>query len=123
MKISVNNCQYFVNKKKKTVTCKMSYVLKMEEVTSNAFRFLLGEYPYCNQEVITTAYLAKGDTFDVKKGKQVARAKAETMAYKNMLHLMPRLLSKFSEMSIEVNNFINKATDTVEHNKEYLKSF
>lgn len=123
MKISVIDCQYFVNEKKKTVTCKMFYALKMEEVISNAFRFLIGEYPHCPQSVIATAYLAPGDTFDEKKGKQVARAKAETMAYKEMLPLMDKLRNTLNYVEVEMSEFGFKATDTIEHNKEYLSTF
>ena len=123
IKLSVIDCQYFFNKKKKTVTCKMIYKLKMDKSIENAFRFLTGKYPHCPQCVITTAYLANGDTFDEKKGTQVARAKAESMAYKEMVLLMDSLRDILNNIEIGLSEFGFKASDIISHNKEYLKTF
>lgn len=123
IKLSVIDCQYFFNEKKKTVTCKMFYKLKMDKSIESAFRFLTGKYPHCPQCVITTAYLAKGDTFDKKKGTQVARAKAESMAYKEMVLLMNSLRDILNNIEMGIIEFGFKAYDTINHNKEYLKTF
>lgn len=123
IKLSVIDCQYFINEKKKTVTCKMFYALKMDVSMENVFACLLKEYPYCAQAVVATAYLADGDTFDKKKGMQVARAKAESMAYKEMVPLMSNLRDILNNIEMGITEFGFKAYDTINHNKEYLKTF
>jgi hypothetical protein len=123
IKLSVVGRQYFFNKKKKTVTCKMSYKLKMDKSIENAFTYLMKRNPCLTQTVSSTAYLADGDTFDKKKGMQVARAKAESMAYKEMVLLMNSLRDILNNIEMGIIEFGFKVYDTINHNKEYLKTF
>ena len=123
IKLSETDCQYFINEEKKTVSCKMFYRLKLDNDIVGVFTHLFGEYPCYLQNVTATAHLAEGDTFDVKKGMQVARAKAETMAYKNMRQLMKKLSGKLASMLVVTNDFENRTEDIIKHNDEYLKTF
>lgn len=123
IKLSETDCQYFINEEKKTVSCKMFYRLKMDSDIIGLLAHLLDEYPCYLQTVTATTHLAEGDTFDVKKGMQVAKAKAETMAYKRMRQIMKRLSGKLASMLVVTNDFENRAEDTIKHNEEYLKTF
>ena len=123
IKLSETSCEYFINDKKKTVSCKMFYRLKLDNDIVGVFTHLFDEYPCYLQHVTATTHLAEGDTFDVKKGMQVARAKAETMAYKNMRQLMKKLSGKLASMLVVTNDFENRAEDVINHNNEYIKTF
>lgn len=83
IKLSETDCQYFINEEKKTVSCKMFYRLKIDSDMDIVFTNLFDEYPSYIESVTATTHLAEGDKFDVNKGMQVAKAKAEIMAYKN----------------------------------------
>lgn len=123
IKLSETDCQYFINEEKKTVSCKMFYRLKMDSDIIGFFAHLFDEYPCYTQTLTATTHLAEGDTFDVKKGMQVARAKAETMAYKRMRQIVKRLSGKLASMLVVTNDFENRADDTIKQNEEYLKTF
>lgn len=121
IKLSETDCQYFINEEKKTVSCKMFYRLKLDNDIVGVFTHIFGEYPCYLQKATATAHLAEGDTFDVNKCMQIARAKAETMAYKNMRQLMKKLSGKLASMLVVTNDFENRAEDIIKHNDEYLK--
>lgn len=123
IKLSETDCQYLINEEEKTVSCKMFYKLKMDNETVGVFTYFFDEYPCSLQNVTATAHLAEGDTFDVKKGMQVARAKAETKAYKKMRKIMKMLSGKLASMLVVTNDFENRAEDIIKHNDEYLKTF
>ena len=123
IKLSVTDSNYIVDEKNATVTCTMSFKLKTNSDIENAFMRLMGEYPHYEHEVTATAYLAEGDTFDLKKGMQVARAKAELAAYEKVQPLVTELINSISKMDIPLTDFEAKAYRTIEHNKEYIKSF
>ena len=128
IKLSETDCQYLINEEEKTVSCKMFYRLKMDNETVGVFTYFFDEYPFnkypCSlQNVTATARLSEGDTFDVKKGMQVARAKAETKAYKRMRQIMKKLSGKLASMIVVTNDFENRAEDIIKHNDEYLKTF
>ena len=123
IKLSETHCQYFVNEEKKTVTCKLTYSLKTDYDTEEALVHLINMFPFYTQNATATTHLAEGDTFDVKKGMQVARAKAETMAYKRMKQIIKTLSGKLASMLVSTNDFVNRADDVIKHNNEYLKTF
>ena len=123
IKLSEANCEYFINEEKKTVSCKMFYRLKVDSDICESLAGLLDEFPTYLQYVTATTHLSKGDIFDVKKGMQVARAKAETMAYKNMRQIIKNLSSKLSRMLVVTTDFEKKADETINHNKRYIETF
>lgn len=123
IKLSETDCEYFINEEKKTVTCKMFYRLKFDNDIVGVFTHLFNEYPCYLQEETATTHLADGDTFDVKKGMQVARAKAETMAYKKMRQLVKNLSNKLTSVLVCTNDFVTRADDVIKHNNEYRKTF
>ncbi len=123
IKLSETDCQYFINEEKKTVSCKMFYRLKMDSDMYIVFTNLFDEYPSYIESVTATTHLSEGDKFDVNKGMQVAKAKAEIMAYKNVRKHVKKLSDKLASVLVCTNDFENRAEDAINHNKEYLKTF
>ena len=123
IKLSETDCQYFINEEKKTVSCKMFYRLKMDSDMYIVFTNLFDEYPSYIESVTATTHLSEGDKFDVNKGMQVAKAKAEIMAYKNVRKHVKKLSDKLANILVYTNDFENRAEDAINHNKEYLKTF
>ena len=123
IKLSETDCEYFINEEKKTVSCKMFYRLKMDSDMNIVFAHLFDEYPFYPESVTATTHLSEGDTFDVNKGMQVARAKAETIAYKIARKNVKKLSDKLASMLVCTNDFENRAEDVINHNKEYRKTF
>lgn len=123
IKLSETDCQYFINEEKKTVSCKMFYKLKMDSDMYIVFTNLFDEYPSYIESVTATTHLSEGDKFDVNKGMQVAKAKAEIMAYKNARKNIKKLSDKLASVLVCTNDFENRAEGAINHNKEYLKTF
>ena len=123
IKLSETSCEYFINEEKKTVTCKLNYSLKTDRDTEEALVHLINMFPFYTQNATATTHLSDGDTFDVKKGMQAARAKAETMAYKQMKQIIKTLSGKLASMLVSTNDFVHRADDVIKHNNEYRKTF
>ena len=137
-KLSFFEPNFYVNEKKKTVTCVMKYVLKLNQDAPNkSYEFETGlkyisDY-YLNEEdnairyrftVTDVAKLDPHDTFDVETGKKVARAKAESSAYRHMSKILNRVYGKFiDDLAAMTNEFTDKAESVIEHNNKYLAKF
>ena len=128
-KLSFSEPQYFINEQKKTVTCKMKYSLKSTDY--NLFRMFLDiaywsktDEDLIEYETIATAKLDPLDTFDPEIGKKVARAKAESFAYKRVSKQMLRIYNKYNLiMGNAVNELCIKSKGVQEHNDKYLSQF
>ena len=127
---------YYVNEKKGTVTCVLKFRLdsvdssQKDEDAFKAVRYMTesvyGEdNPISYRYSITeTAKLDPKDTFDVEIGKKVARAKAESSAYKFCSKILTKSIEKFTfNLAGAAADFIEKATGVVIHNKRYLSQF
>ena len=82
IKLSVVKTEYFTNFKKQTVTCKLTYRIK---VTDRKMVYLINyiggfvDNSLCigdTYTVVSTAKTLPDDKFDIHKGEQIARAKA-----------------------------------------------
>ena len=127
---------YYVNEKKGTVTCVLKFRLdgvngsQKDEDTFRAVRYMTesvyGEnnpisYRY---SVAETAKLDPKDTFDVEIGKKVARAKAESSAYRFCSKILTKSIEKFTfNLASAAADFVKKASGVVIHNKRYLSQF
>lgn len=127
---------YYVNEKKGTVTCVLKFILvgasdsQKDEDVFRAVRYMTesvyGEnnpisYSY---SVTETAKLDPNDTFDAEIGKKVARAKAESSAYKFCSKILTKSIEKFTfNLADAASEFIEKASGVVSHNKRYLSQF
>jgi hypothetical protein len=130
-KLKFGEPRYYVNEKKKTVTCVMTCrltgnptVMEMLYVMSNLESPEAYDNIRYNFEVSATSKLYPGDTFDVETGKKVARAKAESQAYLNTSNRIGKLIGKYFNMVQNMyDEFYTKSESVVSHNDEYLEKF
>lgn len=127
---------YYVNEKKGTVTCVLKFRLdgvtgsQKDEEAFRAVRYM-AESVYGENNPISyrysiaeTAKLDPKDTFDVEIGKKVARAKAESSAYKFCSKILTKSIEKFTfNLASAASEFIGKASGVVIHNKRYIDQF
>lgn len=135
IKLSFRDPEFFVNESNNTVTCKIKFKLNPSDGTHydsycNALFELsdavLQDYESIRDSwtIAETAKLDPADKFDVEIGKKVARAKAESSAYKFMAKKLAKVIDKSYDVIINsCQNFIEKAASVKRHNDEYLKQF
>ena len=129
-KISVIRTEYFTNFDKKTVTCKLHYRIKATDYRMmNALNlissFVDSElYAYSTFTVVATAKVSPDDTFDQHAGEQIARAKAESMAYSNVSKFFDRVHKWYTQNIImPMAQFIEKSNGVIAHNDRYIDTF
>lgn len=130
IKLSVVKTEYFTNFKKRTVTCKLTYRIK---VTDRKMGYLINYiggfvdnalYIGDTYTVASTAKTLPGDTFDNHKGEQIARAKAESKAYSEISSFFCKLNDIYTEkLFIPMGNFIDKSQSVIDHNNEFIGTF
>lgn len=133
LKLSFNEPTFYVNESKKTVTCVMGYRLRVKgnNALESVIKYISDEYLVDDENAIrypfvvsSTAKLNPLDKFDVETGKKVARAKAESLAYKHISRTLNRSIGKFVRESVELcAEFNRKAFDVCAHNDEYISKF
>ena len=127
---------YYVNEKNGTVTCVLKFRLdgvagsQKDEDVFSAVRCMTesvygGNNPISYRYSITeTAKLDPKDTFDAEIGKKVARAKAESSAYRFCSKILTKSIEKFIfNLAGATSEFIGKASGVVRHNKRYIDQF
>jgi hypothetical protein len=120
IKLSVTDTIYYVNEKTKAVGCKLYFDVKGSRDAITVIKHFSDNNCY---EVTAEARLNPGDTFDLETGKRVARAKAESMAYKRLNNLLYRISQRLLNVLSDIDNFAYKTDDVIEHNDNYLKQF
>ena len=120
IKISITNTTYYVNTKANTVGCRLSFNIKGPDNTIDIISLLFDHDCY---EVTAEARLNPEDNFDYEIGKKVARAKAESMAYKRVSRMLVRIAYKMNEAMMSFGEFIDKAERVIIHNDKYLAKF
>lgn len=133
LKLSFNEPTFYVNESKKTVTCVMGYRLRVKGNDALAAAIQWVSTAYLNEDdnairypfiVSSTAKLNPLDKFDVETGKKVARAKAESLAYKHISRTLNRSIGKFVRESAELCAEFNcKMFNVCAHNDEYISKF
>ena len=134
-KLSFEEPKFFVNEKKKTVTCvmgvrpKINGDYKMENILNTIAREYLNQTDFEMFKyyftTFATAKLDPQDTFNVEIGKKVARTKAESSAYGFYSRLVDRAIyGRFMDNLDNITeDFFDKADSVIEHNNEYLDKF
>ena len=127
-KLSFDEPKFFVNEKMGIVTCVMHCYLKGQDWAMKEMGDVIDGYkdnPISHGFTITEiAHLDPQDTFDVEIGKKVARAKAESSAYRYMTKSLIRVVGKYCNMlSDGLNAFGEKAAGVIAHNKRFLEQF
>lgn len=133
-KLSFDEPKYFVNEEKGIVTCVMGYRLMYPNEDCKLVHAIkcvadscvpiddnMLRYPFT---VDAQAKLDPQDNFDVEIGKKVARAKAESSAYRYVTKQIEKVFSKFINKCTDMKNeFFVKADSVIEHNNRYLSQF
>lgn len=129
-KISVIRTEYFTNLEKKTVTCKLHYRIKATDsrmlyAMSDLGSFVDDDISVWNtQTVVATARTMPDDKFDLHKGEQIARAKAESMAYNTVSKYFDRIHNWYvHNILTPMAEFIEKSNGVITHNDRYIDSF
>lgn len=127
-KLSFQEPTYFVNEEKQIITCVVKYTLNASDWNvTRALSLIDNQRDPIFGNVMTSYSVAKldpTDTFDVDKGKRVARAKAESKAYDKVSQKMVKMFCEFMDDTVdEMNAFCEKANGVVEHNTRYLEGF
>ena len=129
-KISVIRTEYFTNLEKKTVTCKLHYRIKATDnrmlyAMSDLGSFVDNDISVWNtQTVVATARTMPDDKFDLHKGEQIARAKAESMAYNTVSKYFDRIHNWYvHNILTPMAEFIEKSNGVITHNDRYIDSF
>ena len=109
MKLRYINTTFKVNAKHKVVQAHSSFVI------------IGGPKPIS----VSTEGIARAATeeFDEKKGKQLARARAEKKAYFIYRDVLKKCLKEIRLLDSELVGNLNKVEGYIIHQKEYIKSF
>ena len=124
LKMSVTNTIFYVDRYKHHVKCELYFKIKGPKTTVDmleAFRKTTNDP--LSYHVHSEAHLDPQDEFNVDTGMKIARAKAESMAYKRIMKFLGRYYAHMGEISNDIDDLYNKGFDTVGHNDEYLKKF
>lgn len=136
IKLSFAEPEFYVNVEKRTVTCVLRY--RMRSTSDDGYNKLWSALGYMSDHVLDedtnalrygfmateTAVARPEDEFDVEKGKKIARAKAETSAYKYTAKALYRVMGEALKVLTDSSaEFIAKASTVCKHNKEYIETF
>ena len=120
IKISFDTPIYYVNKKTNKVGCRLSFGIKGPASVITIINSFTDEDCF---EVVAEASLHPDDKFDIEKGTTIARAKAETMAYRRVNRLFKRICGKLADVAIAFMDFDVKAATVIDNNDEFLAKF
>lgn len=128
IKISVSKTEYFVKPSKGRVKCKLTYTIKgapkvLDVIDDLGYMNDIDLTHYGEYEAVGVALVDPKDNFDVNVGKQVARAKAESAAYRSVYGKLVKVQNRFNEANKFMEEFNDKATRVVHHNIKYLSGF
>lgn len=112
--------KYFINEKKKTVTCKATncqydlYKILDKRVSSEKtdmkiiFSKFVEDYSFLLNDTYTgTAKCMNGDTFDIEKGKKIARAKMREKYAVDKRNILLKFIFKTEKFLDILNNVID----------------
>ena len=117
LKFFKDEVEFYVNKKKGVVTCKIKALLDTP--------FDWKKKVYLDNKDIVGIGIAKcleGDIFDEERGKRIALAKAENDAYDKASNYLCEYLDEMSKLTMLIFNFIDKAGRHEAHNLDYIES-
>lgn len=110
-KLKFGGVKYQVDESKKVVVAKLNTYWGTTKDSLNPIHTL------------GIARCAEDDKFDVKKGKQLARARAEKEAYIQYQNILCGLKKLSDDYSASCRYTINCLKDYIQHQKEYIKQF
>lgn len=107
--------QFYVNEKKKTVTCKVTCVLHVPYSWESPVDMLGRTF-----HIVATTKCCDSDVFDVERGKRIAMAKAENKAYTQAATYLFEHLKHFMFFQTSIYKFLDKTDHQCAHNEEYI---
>ena len=113
---------YYINEKKRTVTCKLRAYLFGPVETKGGMWTRGIDFPYETLTVTSTAYCHKGDKFDIERGKRVALSKAENELYSTASLKVSEIAEKLDFLRDACNDFFKKSIRCQAHNIDYIDS-
>lgn len=116
-KLSFDKTQikFFVNEKKRTVTCTIVAELLTPFDAWNTI-------PNTYINGVGVAKCCEEDTFDVERGKRIAMAKAENNAYKKSIKYLEPFTKELLNTIYEMGTYAEKAGEYLAHNEDYIES-
>lgn len=114
----------------KLLACDVKYIIKENEgivVAQAEFRIPYMLY-HSEKHYFTAIGVARvnkkaGDTFDVEKGKRLARAKAEKEAFIQFKLALLEQETKIIKALMKIENSIDRMNTNIQHQNEYIKTF
>ena len=102
------------------VYCKLQFVVNGPKDVLKAIKAFADEDCY---ESLGQATVDPRDNYDFVTGKRIARAKAESLAYKKASKLFARICGHLTSVALSFMQFNDKAEFVVDHNDTYLSKF
>ena len=121
-KIKICFCGETFSRKGNKVVCVLTYRICVPEYSDT-----YGSYGYfivgnSRMKAIGAAVCGKDDIFDFEKGKKIAKARAETEAYKRATELLKDKVFNLAHAYVNMfTDFYAKNMNVRNHNKEYVK--
>lgn len=109
--------QFYVNEKKKSVTCKVTCVLHVPYSWESPVHI-----PWKCFNITATTKCCDSDVFDVERGKRIAMAKAENKAYSQAASYLFEQLKHLMFFQTSIYKFLEKTDHQCAHNEEYIDS-
>ena len=132
-RLHINNPQYFVNEKKKTITLVADTVVDVPEyiMQTIAYEKLPQGFGYDTSwvgidtvKMTVTVKCHEDDVFDVEKGKKIAMAKLEARAYQRFIKTLGNWRKRFNtfidSLDVMYMDFVRRAGDAAEHDLKYI---
>lgn len=114
IKINFEDPNFFVNKEKKTITCKLFGSIDkpkgMYHVWEDSFN------------VTCTAKCSPDDEFDMEKGKRIALAKAENKIFEKAGKSLKELENELSHSLLLIGHYAVNSNNYIAHNNRYIQS-
>ena len=115
--------EYYINEKKRTVTCKLrAEMLGPEEISSGWISPKYISFPFETMVSTATARCHKDDKFDIERGKRVALSKAENELYSMASLKVSEVAEKLDFLRTACNDFFKKSIRCQAHNIDYIDS-
>jgi hypothetical protein len=106
---------FYVNEKKKTVTCKLRCVLYPPFAWDSPVQI-----PTKCFSIVATTKCCDSDVFDAERGKRIAMAKAENKAYTQAASYLFDYLNHLLFFQTAMRKFFDKTDHQCEHNEGYI---
>lgn len=111
------NKHFYVNEKKRTVTCVVEAVLNVPSSWDSVVN--LWNKPF---KVACTSKCHPDDRFDVDRGKRIALAKAENKTYEMSLKYLHEYEEHLLFILNAIENFRDKSNRQCEHNLDFIET-